>query len=519
MFFGKSPFPIRISPLLLLVFIFALSAPVLLAQQKPERVLELAEKALGKKKAVSRVRSWKKRGLLIRSSDGASGEIVMQAAKPDNFNVFYEIRGFENEIGYNGKSGWIRDSREGLKTLTGDASRDLKAEALFRNWGWTEYKKQKLTITDSGSLSLDGMPSISITLTNPLGVPLTLYFDAFNYHLLREEIRAGDTLYSYDYSDYRSVNGVLEAFEVTAYMDNQRYVFKFDQVVHNPKIADAEFDFPKTGGEPLPDIASLLKEIRRNQEEVERILEDYTYKQDIVKRDLTDEGEMKVKESETYQITFLKGYRIQRLIARDGKPLSPEDQKDADEKAQESVKDIEKKLAKAAERSDDQIADTEGGRDGSQISISEMLKASRLLNPRRERFRGRNAIVFDFEPDPDFDFDNAQKALKLYGRAAGVMWIDEQDKQVVRVEAVLSDSLKVGGGILAKLRKGASFTLEQEKINDEVWLPTFGDINFSVRVLLFGGVKVNQLVRSYEFKKFRTDVEDARINEIPDQQN
>ena len=34
-------------------------------------------------------------------------------------------------------------------------------------------------------------------------------------------------------------------------------------------------------------------------------------------------------------------------------------------------------------------------------------------------------------------------------RTAGVMWIDEKDKQVARLEAVLADSFKVGGGVLA----------------------------------------------------------------------
>jgi hypothetical protein len=207
------------------------------------------------------------------------------------------------------------------------------------------------------------------------------------------------------------------------------------------------------------------------------------------------------------------------LVARDGKPLSAEDQKDADEKAQDRVKEIEKEIAKQEAKAVDQSSDGTPDRDGRQISIAEVLKASKLLNPRRERLKGRDVVVFDFEPDPDFDFKNAKSFLKFFGKTAGVMWIDEKDKQVARIEAVLFDSYKVGGGILAKLRKGASFTLEQERVNDEIWLPTFADINLSVRVLLFGGVKVNQLIRSYDFKKFKTEVEDARIDDVPDQNN
>ena len=80
-----------------------------------------------------------------------------------------------------------------------------------------------------------------------------------------------------------------------------------------------------------------------------------------------------------------------------------------------------------------------------------------------------------------------------------------------RLEAFLADSFKIGGGLLAKLRKGASFTLEQERVNNEIWLPSVADINLSVRVLLVRGVNVNQVVRSYDYQKFETEVKDARV--------
>lgn len=103
--------------------------------------------------------------------------------------------------------------------------------------------------------------------------------------------------------------------------------------------------------------------------------------------------------------------------------------------------------------------------------------------------------------------------LKFFGKTAGVMWIDEKDKQVARLEAYLFDSYKVGGGVLAKLKKGASFTLEQERLNDEIWLPSLADVNLSLRVLLVKGIDVNQEIRSYDYRKFATEVKDAKVIE------
>jgi hypothetical protein len=104
--------------------------------------------------------------------------------------------------------------------------------------------------------------------------------------------------------------------------------------------------------------------------------------------------------------------------------------------------------------------------------------------------------------------------LKFFGKTAGAMWIDERDKQVARLEASLADSFNVGGGVVAKLKKGASFTLEQDRINDEIWLPSSADINLSVRVLMVKGIDLNQSIRSYDYRKFSTEVKDAKVNPV-----
>jgi len=93
------------------------------------------------------------------------------------------------------------------------------------------------------------------------------------------------------------------------------------------------------------------------------------------------------------------------------------------------------------------------------------------------------------------------------------MWIDEQDKQVARIEAVLYDSYNVGGGVLAKINKGAAFTLEKERFNDEIWLPATAEINLSIRLLLVKGLSVNQLIRSYDYHRFETEVKGAKVGD------
>jgi hypothetical protein len=477
--------------------------------QTPSKILKQAEKAMGGAKSLQSVSSWFKSGSIRRVSDGAGGRIRLQTTRPNLYNLSFDIDGFEVESGFNGKSGWIRDSRNGLRTLTGEASVDFQAEAAFRNSLWLDAKREKAKFVSGGRTDVAGKPANVVSINTSKGAAIKLFFDAATSLLVREEFSAGDVTRIFEYSDYRLVNRIPQAHKARFEIDGIRYEVTFDEIKTNQTIARSEFDFPIVSGEPLPDIATLLKELQANEEKVENILDTYSYFQRSTRRELGKDGVLRDKESATYQLSFYKGYRIRRLVEKDGRPLSTGDQADADKDAGKQVEDIEKRIAKQEASSGPPSGEER------RISIAEVLKASTLSNPRRERFRGRDVIVFDFEPNPNFDYKNAKSMLKFFGKTAGAMWIDEKDKQVARLEAFLFDSYKVGGGVLAKLKKGASFTLEQERVNDEIWLPSTADINLSVRLLLVKGIDLNQVIRSYDYRKFTTEVKGAKVDELP----
>ncbi|MCD9184827.1 MAG: hypothetical protein LUM44_00220 [Pyrinomonadaceae bacterium] len=499
--------------LFLFIFLFSINA----FAQSPSKVLKQAEKALGGAKILKTVRSWQKVGKITRIKDGAEGNFIEQVSQPNLYNIAYDFGGFETEKGFNGKSSWARDSREGLQTLTGRQSVDFQAEADFRNTLWLDYKKDKSKIAAAGKADVNGKSANAILLTTAKGVSVKLYFDAVSGLLIREEFPFGDDKMSFDYDDFRAVGGVKIPFSTKFQIADEKFEIRLDDVKINPQIAKAEFDFPKLSNEPLPDIAALLKELQANEDKVEELLDKYSFTQKSTKRELGKDGILRETDSETTQLSFYKGYRIARVVEKNGKPLSEKEQREEDKEVQKRVEEIEKKIAKQEAKTVQQSSTGTPDEEGRRVSIAEVLRASNLVNPRRERFRGRDVIVFDFEPNPNFDYKNAKSFLKFFGKTVGVMWIDEKDKQVARIEAVLADSFNVGGGVLAKLRKGASFTLEQERVGNEIWLPSVADINLSVRVLLVKGIDINQLIKSYNYRKFETEVKDAKVDEVKNQ--
>jgi len=490
----------------LLLFILALAVSAF--AQSPSKVLKQAEKALGGARAFQAVNSWTRTGKITRLKDGAAGIFQMETSQGNLYHVRYDIQGFETETGYNGRSGWTRDSRRGLSTLTGDVSRDFQAEAVFRNRLWLNYKKDKSKIVPGGRGEVNGRSANVLVLTTLKGVSVRLYFDTATGQLLREEIPSGDGIKTFDYSDYRMVGAISQPYSITYKTGEDTYQIKLDNIAANDAVAKTTFDFPNRSGDSLPDIPKLLADLRANEDRIEKILDKYSFTEKYITREVGKDGALKEVESVTFQFSFYRGNRMRRMIEKDGKPLSEKEQAEEDKKAAERVEDLEKEVAKKEARGN---ADDE---DGKRVSVAELLRASNLVNPRRERFRGRDVVVFDFEPNPLFDYKNARSILKFFGKTAGVMWIDEQDKQIARLEAVLADSFNIGGGMLAKLRKGASFTIERDRINNEIWLPSQTDINLSVRVLMVKGMNVNQLIKAYDYRKFETEVKDAKVDEV-----
>jgi len=112
-------------------------------------------------------------------------------------------------------------------------------------------------------------------------------------------------------------------------------------------------------------------------------------------------------------------------------------------------------------------------------------------------------LVFDFEPNPDF---KPRKLVeKIVQKLAGVVWVDEKAHQVARLEAYFVGDVKIAGGLLANLQKGTSFVFEQAFVNNEVWLPTYGEAHIGVRFLLVKGIKARVVTRYWDYKKFNVE--------------
>jgi hypothetical protein len=247
---------------------------------------------------------------------------------------------------------------------------------------------------------------------------------------------------------------------------------------------------------PLPDVPTLMHEVERHQRQSETLLKDYLYHEVAIEQESDGHGGVKKTESSEYDIFWINGVEVHKLVKKDGKPLSADEQKKEDER-------IDKEVAKAKDRR--AKADAEGKETDShgheEVTVSRLLTLGSFTNPRRVSLNGRDTIAIDYVGDPKAKTQNRME--EVIRDLAGTVWIDEQDRTIARIEGHFLNAFKIGAGMLINIKQGTSFSFEQKKINDEVWLPARVDGEGAARAMLFFSFNGNIRVIDSDYRKFK----------------
>jgi hypothetical protein len=74
----------------------------------------------------------------------------------------------------------------------------------------------------------------------------------------------------------------------------------------------------------LPDAATMLREVEAHQKQLDKIRENYTFRSVQTTRQLDGSGNTKKVETEEHEVFFVNGERVQKLVRKDGKDLTPD---------------------------------------------------------------------------------------------------------------------------------------------------------------------------------------------------
>jgi len=250
---------------------------------------------------------------------------------------------------------------------------------------------------------------------------------------------------------------------------------------------------------PLPEIRQLMREVHEHQKQLEKVRENYTFSVSETVQEIDGKGQVTKTETHEYEVFYVNGKPITRMVKKDGKPLTEDEQQKETERVTKAVEKAEK--PQPNQPKEDQ-----------EISLRRILEVADVRNPRRESFRGRPTIVFDFVGQKDLKAHGLNEDLSK--KLQGTIWIDEADREVARLEAAFDDNFHIAGGLVANVQKGSRFSFDQAPVNGELWLPTSAEISLQMRLLLFKGIHQHITERDYDYKRFRVETEqkkDAKV--------
>lgn len=263
---------------------------------------------------------------------------------------------------------------------------------------------------------------------------------------------------------------------------------------------------------PMPDTRAFLEEVRRNLASDETLLENYTFTEEYVERRLDSGGGVKKVEQKRYEVypSVEPGKVYRRLVAEDGRKLT-EEELEAQDKKHEARS--ERKLARhAGEDEEARKARLEGDTEKEREVVDEVFRMDDIRIAGRETIDGRPTIVVTFSPKPGYK--PVTKGAKVIQKLDGRAWIDEQDKQLVRLEGRLLENVGVGPAKLARLQKGATAYFQRRKVNGEIWLPAEARFSGAAKVFLFFGGRLELQSRYSDYKKFSVGTEES-VTEAP----
>ncbi len=268
---------------------------------------------------------------------------------------------------------------------------------------------------------------------------------------------------------------------------------------------------------PLPELVSFLQQVRERLHTDESLLDEYTFTERHIERELDAKGGVKKVKSETYEVypSPEPGRTYRRLVEKDGKALTSEELVQEDRKHEKKVGDDSPDAAEERRRAEKRAL----SRRREASAIDQLFQVYDIGMAGRETLDGRSTIVLTFSPRPGVTA--AGRAGKILKTFAGRAWIDEEDRQVARVDAELVEPLSFGLGVLARLHKGSRASIIRRKVNGEIWLPAEARFTGSARLLLFKGLRIDATSEYSDYRKFQvatsTDIQpDSTPEKLPE---
>jgi hypothetical protein len=267
------------------------------------------------------------------------------------------------------------------------------------------------------------------------------------------------------------------------------------------------------------DAETLLRRVIESQKRQQELTREYAFRETTVTRDLDSQGRVEHTKSEDVLVTPAPGGEYRRLVAKDGEPLSPEEEAKEERRFQKYLK----------EQLRTPVKDRDAG-------------TREKLERRAERFqeRLREAIeVFDFEPledeviqdvplrvfrfSPTPGYEGHSRSTKIFARMEGKVWIDPRRGQLAKLQIRFVKNLMFLGGIFGRVSEGSKASaegwfdgdpdepdepVEIDRPDKGVWLLDEVVVSLDARLYFLKSYRQRIEIDYHDYQRYRVETEE-----------
>ena len=249
--------------------------------------------------------------------------------------------------------------------------------------------------------------------------------------------------------------------------------------------------------------AQDAREIVRKSVELDQAnwlrMKDYTWIANETEHSLDSKGQVKSTETSKWETVVLYGEPHRRMLERNGKPLTADEQRKEQQKLDKAVAKLDGETDAQRQRRLEQL---EKQREKDRDFLREVTDLYDLRIEGQDQIDGLDVWVISATPKPGYQPKrrDARPLLKIKGK----IWIDKAEFQWVRIEAETTGTITYGL-FLARLNPGAKLLFEQTRVNDEIWLPKLERVSGSGRLGLVKKIALEQDLTWSNYRKFQVD--------------
>ena len=229
-----------------------------------------------------------------------------------------------------------------------------------------------------------------------------------------------------------------------------------------------------------------------------RIARNYTFLQRVELRRLDAQGRMKISEVRTYDVTLQQGTPYRQLVQRDDRPLPATEEKREQECLAKSI--VERRQETEAERAG-RLSAYERRPDWQREAWNELPDAFEFRLVGEGGLDGHRSLIIEAMPRPGYQ--PRSSIAKVFRSLKGRFWVDQRDRQIVKVEVEVIDTISIGL-FLVRVAKGSHATLETSAL-DGVWLPDRLQVSASARLGLLKALRIEQTTHYSRYSSVPAD--------------